>query len=118
MADLFRALPAGSLVAPAGLLEEVAAIRHPRQFHQPPQRDLAPLPARLRTAQGGDELVCLRVERALNFRQRPKLLAEHAVRLDPRLLDLPQPRLIRVEQFLHRLEERFELRLALLERAG
>ena len=50
--------------------------------------------------------------------QRAKLLAEHAVGLHARLLDLGQARLILVEQFLHGLEQALDLGLALIEGAG
>ena len=97
---------------------EIAAVGHARQFNQPAERDLAPLPARLRAAQGADELVGLRVQRALDFGERAELLAEHAVRFDARFFDVGQPRLILIQNLLHRLEQPFDLRFALLERAG
>ena len=67
---------------------EVAVLDHAGELDEAAQRDLAPLAAHLGPAQRADEVARLGAQRVLARRERLELLADAAVRLAARLVEL------------------------------
>ena len=91
---------------------EVAVLDHARELDEPAQRDLAPLAANLGPAQRAHEVARLGAQRLLARRERFELLADAAVRLAARLVELLHLALGARERFADRRDEAVDRLLA------
>ncbi len=100
------------------LLGEVAVLDHAGQFHQPPQRHLAPLASHLGPAQGGHQVAGLGTESLLAEADGLEQAAYVAERFVPLFLDLCDLPLGALQRLANRHDQRFDRLLARLELAA
>ena len=100
------------------LLGEVAVLQHAGGFHHPAQLQLAPAPADLRRAQGGDELRGLRTQLLGGLAHGGDLLQQGRVRALAAALDLADLRLDLAERLLDRPDQALDRLLALVQVAA
>ena len=100
------------------LLGEVAVLQHAGGLDHPAQLQLAPAPADLRRAQGGDELRGLRTQLLGGLAHRRDLLQQGRVRALAAALDLADLRLDLAERLPQRPDQALDRLLALVQVAA